>query len=228
MGNFDSFPRTNALNVSENRFNHESGYQNEKLLFDLHLTELYNQHGVPMDFYITTYDTQYDLIFGEDNNRRFVRKFEVSPWYTLPREDRLWNRFGIEGIDEIVMYVSKRAFKCNSMRAMGPGAVEYIPRVGDILVAKYNKYIYEVVNVRDESALYLQSKQHVWELNVKPYKDAHIMTAGTALSADFIADYSNKTTDLFDIKNEIDTAKEPILYQPKPCEKPKNDPFGGW
>jgi drug/metabolite transporter (DMT)-like permease len=39
-------------------------------------------------------------IFGEDNNRSFVRKFEFMAFYTLPREEKLWNKFGIAGMDQ--------------------------------------------------------------------------------------------------------------------------------
>lgn len=172
MGNFDSFPRTNALNYSEQRFSHQAHYQNEKKLFDLFLTELYNTMGVPCNYYVTTYDTNATQIFGEDNNRRFIRKFQISPYYTLPREDRVWNLYGIQGTDSVVMYVSKRSFRCASLINNDP-STEYIPKIGDIIKANFNSFLFEITIVKDESALYLQSR-HVWELTVVPYRNEHI------------------------------------------------------
>lgn len=169
--NFDSFDRTSALNDANNRFNHQQGYRQEKTLFSLFTTEAYNMHGVPMYYYVTTYDTNYEKIWGEDNNRRFVRKFKVMAYYELPPEDKVWNKFGIEGLDRFSLFISKRHFNCASQYG---GNSIYIPKMADIIMADYNRYIYEITEVKEESGMFLQSKQYVWELIVKPFQDEQI------------------------------------------------------
>jgi hypothetical protein len=194
-------------------------YNQERRLFSNILTEAYNMRGITLDYYITSYDTSYDSIFGEDNNRRFIRTFKFRGFYTLPKEEKLWSKFGIEGLDQFSIYVSKLHFRDNSQN--------YIPRIGDILIANYNKYIYEIVDVKEESAQYLLSKQHSWEFIVKQFKDERVQTTA-ATSGTYIQDYTNKSNDIFDIKVPVETKNEEIKYVPRRIEKPSNDPFNGW
>jgi len=109
-----------------------------------------------MEYYQTSYDTSYDYLFGEDNNRRFIKKFDFMVLYELPREDKMWTKFGIEGLDNFSMYCAKRHFRAAS-KSPG-GGPEVIPRIGDIIMAKYNDYVYEITEVAEEVALFLQSK----------------------------------------------------------------------
>ena len=66
-------------------FNHfNNNYNNESMLYELLMTEAFNLHGVKMNYYVTSYDTKYDKLFGEDNNRRFIRRFEFMGNLVLP------------------------------------------------------------------------------------------------------------------------------------------------
>lgn len=206
-------------------------YNNERELFDLMVTEAYNKHGVCMDYYITSFDKSYNKIWGEDNNRRFIRRFQIMAFFNLPREEKLWTKFGLEGMDSFNMYVSKRHFweasQFDDIQTNPQAFDPYIPRAGDYIFSKYNKFIYEIVEVKDEIMMNLLSKQHVWELMVKPFKDEKIaVTAATSASP--IADFTNKKTDKFDITQTIDDKKIPVKYAPKPTECDNNDPFGNW
>lgn len=208
-------------------------YNNERELYDLMITEVYNKHGVCMTYYITTYDQNYDRIWGEDNDRRFVRKFELMTFFTLPREEKLWNKFGIDGMDQFSMYASKRHFQTASTYNFdGTSAAaedSYIPKMGDIIMSDYAKYVYEVVEVKEEIGMYLLSKQHVWELIVKPFRDEKIEVPGS-ISATMpeMIQHANKKTDIYDTTSNVDTRKVPVNYQPKPNEKPSNNPFAEW
>jgi len=194
-------------------------YNNERELYDLGVTEVYNKYGVCMDYYITSYDKAYDKIWGEDNNRRFVRRFEIMAFYNLPREEKLWTKLGIEGMDSFSMFVSKRHFwkasQYNDKQTNPSAFAPYIPKAGDYIFAKYNRYCYEIVEVKDEIMMNLLSKQHVWEFLVRPMKDEKIATTVNTSAAP-IADYTNKKTDKFDIKQTIDDKKNAVNYQPKP------------
>jgi len=213
-----------------------SMYDNERRLFDNMITESINQHGVCLTYYITTYDTNYDRIWGEDNDRRFVRVFDFMAYYTLPREDKLWSKFGIEGMDSFSMFVSKIHFQDTSTMGhdmvagnIGFGTYDsYVPKVGDIIMANYNKYIYEITEVKEETSMFLLSKQHVWEFVVKTYKNEQLsMTPSTSASMQYM-DFTNKLKDVFNIDEVIEEKKEKVIYKPKVNEKKVNDPFAGW
>lgn len=217
--------------VTSNYGGSVGNYNNERELYDVMVTEAYNKHGVCMDFYVTSYNTSHDKIWGEDNNRQYVRRFEIMAFFNLPREERLWSKFGIEGMDSFSMYVSKRHFweasQYNDVRTNPNAFPPYIPKAGDYIFAKYNKYIYEIVEVKDEVMMNLLSKQHVWEFMVKPFKDGKIAVSPLTSAAP-IADFTNKKTDKFDITGTINTKKDNVNYRPGATECNPKDPFGTW
>jgi hypothetical protein len=47
-------------------------YDNERKLYRKLTTEAYNKFGVCMTYYVVSYDTQYDKIYGEDNDRSLL------------------------------------------------------------------------------------------------------------------------------------------------------------
>jgi len=208
-------------------------YNNERELYDLFLTEVYNKHGVCLIYYVTTYNTAGNKIFGEDNNRSFVRKFEFMGFYMLPREEKLWNKFGIAGMDQFSIYVAKRHYRTASTydyEGISAGSYSsYIPQIGDIIMADYDKYIYEIVEVKEEVGMYLLSKQHVWELIVKPFRDEKIsVPASISATMPEMLKYANLKTDIYNTSAAVDTAKVPVNYVPKRCELPNANPFGNW
>ena len=215
----------------------QPAYDNERNLFDNMTTESINHHGVCMTFYIASYDTNYDKIFGEDGNRMFERKFGFNAFYTLPREDKLWSKFGIQGLDEFSMFIPKLQFQDASTfgNSALPGNhgintyASYIPKTGDVVKANYDKYLYEIMEVKEEVGMYLLSKQHMWEFIVRPFKDEHIsLSASTSASMEWIKDYTDKDTDIFNVSDVIDEEKPDVLYDPPTNEKSSGDPFGGW
>jgi len=198
----------------------DNSYDGERELFKVTQMEMYNKFGVPVIFYKTTYNKQYDKIWGEDGDRYITEYWEdVMSYFTLPREDKMWSSFGIEGMENFSMYVSKEHFDYITSGT--------IPRIGDIIQTEYNNNLYEIVEVKSEAGMYLQSKEFTWELIVKGYKVEENLSLIGSLSGAPISKYITKP-DIFDIKNDIDIAKEDKLYTPPPSEKPSNDPFGNW
>lgn len=162
MGNFDNFDRCTPnpyFNFSD------SSHDNERNMIGVIINEVYNKYGVCMEYYVTTYDTTYDRIWGEDNNRCYVQNFNVNGFFNLPREDKIWSKFGIEGIDEIVLWVSKRHFEAVSYdKATGKSYKR--PQIGDIIKSDYSNYFYEITEVAEDTGQYLQSSQYIWELHM--------------------------------------------------------------
>lgn len=219
MGNFDHF---NKCQNTYFDFSDEK-YDKEKSLVSLFINEYYNKFGICMDYYITSYDTRYDRVWGEDNNRRYIRNFEVTGYINLPKEDKIWSKFGIEGTDEITLWISKRHFNGASIDSKGES---YHPQIGDIIKTEYSNYFYEITEVAEDTGQYFQSNQYIWEITMKPMKDEDISTT-PATSASDISKVTN-LDDIFNIDNTVDVEKENIIYKPEPGEKPNDDPFGNW
>jgi len=219
MANFDHF------NKGKNSYFdfRNPAYDRDKQLFGLLATEAFNKFGTCMEFYQSTYDVSFDRIFGEDNNRRFVNKFEIMVYYQLPTEEKMWSSFGIQNMDTFSMYCSKRHFRAVTSGDDG----EYIPKIGDIIMAKYAPNIYEITEIAEEVSMFLQSKEHMWEFVVSEYKDEHISVSGD-VSATAISAYTDKDEDIFDISSVVDVEKEEILYTPTSAEKGSGDPWGNW
>jgi len=157
-------------------------YDSERQLFDLFITEAYNKHGVSLTYNVISFDTSYMPLFGEDNNRRLVRSFQCMGFYQLPKEEKLWTKFGIEGMDQFSIFISKRHFDTASQyddTQTTQSFSAYIPCVGDVINANYNNYFYEIVDIKEEAGMYLMSKQHVWELMVKPLRLGKFTTSGS-------------------------------------------------
>jgi len=221
MGNFDDFSKDQNpyFDVSS------PAYNNDKSLMAVMVNEVFNKFGVCMEYYITTYDTNYDRVWGEDNNRFYIRNFEFMCKYELPREDKIWSKFGIEGSDEVTIWISKRHFTTASIDPNN--GVSYVrPQIGDIIKADFSNYFYEITEVAEDTGQYFQSNQFIWELSVRAMKDENISTS-QELSASDISKVTN-LNDLFNIDNDVDIEKESVIYIPEKGEKPKDDPFGNW
>lgn len=212
-------------------------YNNERELYRDLVTEAYNKFGVCMTFYVLSYDTQYDKIYGEDNDRRFVRKFEIMAFYPLQTEEKLWTKFAVQGVDEFSLFVSKDHFRVASTYGdqMVPGNIgpntypAYVPKTGDVVQSMYNNYLYEIVSVKEESMMIHLNKRYVWEFIVKPFMDEHLsLDPVTSAAMSEVAKFIDVRPDIFDVHNEVISAAEEAAYTPRPCEKPPRDPFGGW
>ena len=218
-------------------FNIQPQYVADKLLYDSIITEAYNKFGIPMVYYSVDYDKNYDRIWGEDMDRLIERKFYCMAYYELQEEIELFTKFGIEGIDNFHIYISKKHFEQASTYSIASynitgdttGISAYaplVPKRGDIMKSVYNNRWYEIVNVQQEQEQFLQHK-HSWDLIVKIRKDEH-MTVAPALSADGISAITDMKTDIYDVSATVEKEKAEILYVPEVGEKPKQDPFDGW
>jgi hypothetical protein len=104
----------------------------------------------------------------------------------------------------------------------------YVPKTGDILQSKFNKYLYELVTVKEESMMIHLSKRYVWEFIIKPYIDEHHTfddAAGTSL--DNIKPFVD-ATDILKVNAEAQVAAANVDYVPRSCEYPPRDPNSGW
>lgn len=211
-------------------------YENERRLYRKVLTESYNKFGVCMTYYMVSYDTQYDRIWGEDNDRRFIRKFDVMCYFPLQTEEKLWTKFSIEGQDNFSMFCSKDHFRaaCTYGQQQVRGNIgkntysTYVPKTGDVIQSKYNSYLYEILTVKEESMMMHLNKKYTWELIVKPYLNESI-SLDTDTSASMGSVSANTGgIDIFDISQDAISAAVPVNYDPKSCERDPQLPYFGW
>lgn len=206
-----------------------SSYDRESRLFSLLYTEAINMHGVPMVYYVNSYDTTYDKIFGEDNNRNILRNFNVQAYYELPNEDELWSRFNIEGIDNFHIQITMRHFdEASRYNSQGTSRTytPYLPKEGDFLKAKYNDYFYEVVTVKQQVGQFLK-RHHVWDLIVRPMRDENLSVSATIPSTDYIRSVQ-AIDDIFNVSASVAREKPRDLYQPGTTESSPDPLFGSW
>ena len=212
-------------------------YENERETYRDLTTEAYNKFGVCLTYYIVSYDTKYDKIWGEDNNRRFIRKFDIMGFYPLNTEEKMWTKFAIQGIDEFSIFVSKDHFRVactygdtKVVGNIGPGTYPiYVPKVGDVIQSLYNKYLYEITAIKEEAMMVHLSKRYVWELVVKPYMDEHLsLDPTTSASMGNVSAFVDTNPDILNVSNQAISAAAATAYKPKSCELSPRDPFAGW
>lgn len=214
-------------------FRHQQNYSEDKTLYDSLITEAYNKFGVPLVYYIVTYDVNYDKIFGEDNNKRVLRNFNVQGYYDLPKEMEQYSQFMIEGLDNFHIHISKKHFEtASTYGGISTSALEgdesaYTPHEGDILKAKYNDYWYEIIQVKQQEEQFLQ-EQHSWDLTVKPLKDEHLTVTGDMIADEISAHFD--VDDIFNVSSAVSNEKEDYLYNTSGDSETttENDPYGGW
>lgn len=164
------------FNYMPNGYFRKSGdlYDNERELYSILQMEAFNIKGTPVEYLVISYDVEYNKIWGEDNNRRYLSAFNVMAYYELPQEQEIWSKYSIEGIDVFHMFINKLHFnKLSGGTGIFPLNGGYQPKIGDIVKAKYNNYYYEIVNVNHTEEMFLQFK-HCWDLICKPMKIEHI------------------------------------------------------
>lgn len=214
--------------VPFDRFNKEgTDYNPESELYDLLVTEAFNMHGIPMVYYVTTYNLNYDKVIGEDANRYIQRNFNIQVYYELPNEQEIWTRFGLEGLDNFHMFVSVRHFSgMSKFNQYGePNAYEvYTPQEGDIVKSRYNNYYYEILTVKRQTNQ-VHRRVHIYDLIVKPLKDQHFSVSG-AISFDPV-NHEQDLADIFNVSAHIEPEKPRDLFDP-PATEDRPDPFLNW
>jgi len=217
-------PNYSNINKGRSKYFNYSGpeYDKERKLLSSFIIEGINTFGMCCEFYIATYDTKFDPIFGEDGNRRFERSFDIMSYTKQPLENKIWTKDGIVLIDNFSLWSSKKHFKDASM--VGNNLEYFPPKMGDVLRTNFNNSFYEITEVVESDTTYLQSRQFAWEFIVKPFKDELIKTSDNTKDSS-IANYTNKAKDIFDITNTVDLKAEKTMYRPKLGEKAQKNPW---
>lgn len=232
MSNFSHFSRLPDWK-SPHFIQSRAGYDNERKLVGNFLTEMFNHHGVLTEYICVSFDTAYDKLFGEDNDQRIERKFQMMTYFELSTEEDRWTPFGIEGLDSFSIYTSYKIFTGAS------GMTN--PRVGDIIKPIYNDYYYEITAWYDgqTGGNFLQ-KDNSLEMVLRKFVFNHQSDPNNIL------DKLDLTKGMVDDKEVVDmlrlshaipppsfpsttgAGKINPFYVPPPTEKPPTNSFGGF
>jgi hypothetical protein len=204
-------------------------YATERNLFSVLATEAYNKHGVAMTYYQVNCDTgTNNRLLGEDNDRKIQRCFNIMAFYQLPKHEQLWSKFGIEGMDNFSIFITKRHFATVSKydstmtSAIYPSA---IPMIGDLVVPKYNNLIYEIIDRKEEQGMFLTSQQHFFELIVRPMRERKLTLSGDTSGTIAISGSIDMKQDVFDLSGIASSMNETIKYNPTTTETTPTDEF---
>ena len=202
-------------------------YDGEKSMIGSNLQDMINTYAVPMSYYLTDYNTSYDQVFGEDEDRTILRSFTVNATYELPEENEMVSIYGIEGLDSFKMYISIDHFALASTYSADTPNIwpSETPKVGDIIQAHYSEIYYEILDVKDTEGQFLQTT-HVYDMIVRPYRDFHMNLSAT-IETDPISAFTDQD-DYLAINDVIDREKQDIIITSADDTILPNDPFGGW
>ena len=215
-----------------------SAYNNERELYEVLQMEAFNNFGVQMVYYPISISA--DRIFGEDNTRTIIRRFDFMSYYELPEETKKVSIMGITGEDDFPVYISITHFNyVSTFDSYGTSGVYslYTPRIGDIVFSKYNHEFYVIKMVRAEDNIFLQGK-HTYTLQLELYKNKSYRYSDEVKQANLIGTdemfkylYGSNTLtsekDLFDIRDVINQEKQAILFDGT-GQCPPKDPFNNW
>lgn len=212
---------SNFLNASAlpnvNNLRCGTRYNNERNFFKYTQLEAYNRFGIPCKYFKVVYDVKSNPISGEDSNMIISEMYsDVMVYCKLPRETKKWSKFGIEYTDNFPMFCSKEHFKFVSN--------SYTPQIGDYILIDFNSNLYEITEIKEEHAGYIQSKQYSWNFIVKPFRLKANLSLSESLNDSPIARFIN-AKDIFDISKAVDVKAETIMYKPKIGEKPQANPW---
>lgn len=215
-----------------------SGYNNERELYEVLQMEAFNNYGVQMVYYPISLSA--DKLFGEQNARTIMRRFDFMAYYELPNEGKKVGVIGITGEDNFPVFISITHFNyASKFDSFGTSGVYelYVPKIGDIVFSKYNHEFYNVVMVRADDNLFLQGK-HTYTIQLDLYRNKSYLysdelklanATGTDEMFKYLYGSSTATSenDSIDIKEVVNTEKVKILYD-SAGECPPKDPFNNW
>lgn len=224
------------------QFEQNAAYNKDRLVFEVAMSDMNNIYGTPMMYYVVSHDETYDPLFGEDDDRKIERRFPIKAVFELPKELDQLAKFGIEGLDNFVMYVSKQHFQHASQyatsghqlypvtSAAGTSATygTYIPRSGDILRSEYNNKYYEILDIGEQDEMFLQ-REHSYTLTVRTVVYEHIGLSATTSAAMTELISAVNRPDRLDHSDYISSADDDVLYVPESGESSTTiDPLSGW
>lgn len=204
--------------------------------------------GFKGQYYVLSFDTKYDSIFGEDRYKFIERSFYFMGYTdTFPSNVREYQLQGILGADIFNIYISKTSFAIFSTyggedknQVDTYNAIK--PSIGDIIYIKAIDTFYSIIDVKKYTEAF-NVKPHSWTLTLKVYKpnedtiinsetidntDPIYNVATSANSAIIQFDDYLKVNDIISAKNNEFSIPNNEYINQNNERKTDIDPFSGW
>ena len=149
------------------------------------------RQGTFVKYYATSYNPYNDGLYHEDNNRVIERYFDIPIILSFQPENEIYNRFGIQHLDEFEVHVHMSLFMelqyaslkrncvepaCNpsdhnpiwsqrgyeDFRYYGYSAEQIFPKPGDMLKLEAFNTLYEVESIKNAAPEYRHRERHYW------------------------------------------------------------------
>ncbi len=164
----------------------QDAYDGDRKLLDHINSEFINLNGMVAEYYVTTYDKDHDRVYGEDNNRKYTRKFDFMFFTDEMYEPDYSSKFSMWADNSNTLDISKVGFLEASTYG-STGDVDYIdikngfttdptlrfeeyePKIGDYVKVKSVGLFYEISNVKNRMTS-LQGSSF-WQLTLLPMKE---------------------------------------------------------
>jgi hypothetical protein len=204
----------------------QSDYDNDRKLLDHLNSEFVNLNGMVGEYYVTTYDKDHDRVYGEDNDRKYTRKFDFMFFTDEMYEPDYTSKFSMYSDNSNTLDISKVGFlEASTYGSTGDEKYidikngytidptlrfeEYQPKIGDYVKVKSVGLFYEISNVKNRMTS-LQGSSF-WQLTLLPMKEERSNTVsdenGMAVDMQNIANVGKQRQedlDLFDMSATIE------------------------
>lgn len=251
MNSFDDInyePYGTIKNSQPNLLNKtKKSYSNSRDLYKRLNKEYNSEKGIICTYFVCSFDDSDNPVFGEDNNIKFLRKFDVALMFdSLPEDEFIDDEMGMFFDDsvkskvdmnhflEMSKYASKKTPKETGVNEgytylKGKKYKEYKPHIGDIVRLKSGTgdFYFEIIHSKLKDG-FLQGT-HAWELTLKRMKDSHNEISDEYDQKDImndIEDVLNNGKDELDVTEEAEEELEGYKYDatddPEPIQ-PKSD-----
>lgn len=118
------------------QFFNPGNFQAEQLIYDSAYSDLINSYGVPINYYVNTFNLlSADLFYGEEPTKTFKGPYELQMYIELTENAINLSKFGFASDDELTGYLHIHTFTTTMSSLVNYAAFNQViePKSGDII-----------------------------------------------------------------------------------------------
>jgi hypothetical protein len=118
------------------QFFNPSNFQAEQLIYEQTYSDLINSYGVPINYYVNTFNTlSADLFYGEEPTKIFKGPFELQMYIELTENAINLSKFGFASDDELTGYLHINTFTATMSSLVDYASFNQViePKSGDVI-----------------------------------------------------------------------------------------------
>jgi hypothetical protein len=118
------------------QFFNPGNFQAEQLIYDTSYSDLINSYGVPINYYVNTFNLlSADLFYGEEPNKVFKGPYELQMYIELTENAINLSKFGFASDDELTGYLHINTFTVIMSSVLDYASFNQVvePKSGDVI-----------------------------------------------------------------------------------------------